>query len=201
MSVRGQWIVVGVLLLASASGFAQTTGSIQGDVTDPDGLALPGVTVKLTGDAIPGGERVAVTDAQGLFRYGALPPGRYSLSASLAGFKPQEVTNLRVTIDGVASVAFRMQPDAFAGEIAVTGETPLVDPVSSSVTTNFDEEFVEALPTRNNFYDIIWWRRRSAPNEEIRLSLRQRDVAAGTSTASTWVPERLAGLEHQPRHG
>lgn len=166
MSVRGQWLAAGVLLLACASGFAQTTGSIQGQVTDNEGQALPGVTVKLTGDPIPGAERVAVTDAQGDFKYSALPVGRYSLSASIAGFLDQEVAGLRVTIDGVASVTFRMQPDSFTGEIAVTGETPLVDPVSSSVTTNYDEEFTEALPTRNNFYDIMAVAPTvSAPNE------------------------------------
>jgi hypothetical protein len=175
--------MVGVLLLVSVSGFAQTTGSIQGDVTDPDGLALPGVTLKLTGDPIPGADRVAVTDAQGLFRYGALPPGRYSLSASISGFKPQEVANLRVSIDAVAAVAFRMQPEAFAGEIAVTGETPLVDPVSSSVTTNFDEEFVEALPTRNNFYDIIAVAPTvSAPNEGNSLF----SAYGGNVTSQQW---------------
>jgi outer membrane receptor protein involved in Fe transport len=155
MKVRVRWLVIAVFVLSSVNGFAQITGSIQGEVTDHEGQALPGVTVKLTGDPIPGAERVAVTDAQGNFRYSALPVGRYSLSASIVSFIPQEVANVRVSIDGVASVTFRMQPETFAGEIAVTGETPLVDAVSTSVTTNYDAEFVEALPTRNNFYDII----------------------------------------------
>ncbi len=155
MFVRRQWLVSGVLLLACASGFAQTTGAIQGQVTDHEGEALPGVTVVLTGDPIPGAERVAVTDARGNFKYSALPVGRYALSASIEGFMTQEAANLRVTIDGVASVTFQLQPEAFAGEIAVSSESPLVDPVSTSVTTNYDAQFIEALPTRNNFYDIM----------------------------------------------
>ena len=155
MSVRVQWLVVGVLLLACVNGFAQITGAIQGQTLDHEGKELPGVTVKLTGDPIPGAERVTVTDAKGDFKYSALPVGRYSLSASIAGFTTQEVADVRVKIDGVSSVTFRMHPDAFTGEVSVTGETPLVDTVSTSVTTNYDSEFVEALPTRNNFYDIM----------------------------------------------
>ena len=155
MNVRGQWFVVGVLLLASVNGFAQITGSIQGEAVDHEGKELPGVTVKLTGDPIPGAERITVTDDRGSFKYSALPVGRYSLSASLPSFTTQEVADVRVKIDGVSSVTFRMHPDAFTGEVAVTGETPLVDTVSTSVTTNYDSEFVEALPTRNNFYDIM----------------------------------------------
>ena len=97
MSVRGKWFIVGVLLLASASGFAQVNGSIQGQVTDQEGLALPGVTMKLTGDPIQGAERLTTTDARGAFKYNALPVGRYSLSATLEGFKPQQIADVRVT--------------------------------------------------------------------------------------------------------
>jgi len=183
MMERRQWLVLGVLLLASASGFAQTTGAIQGQALDNEDQGLPGVTVKLTGDPIPGAERVAVTGAQGDFKYSALPVGRYSLSASIDGFKTQEATNVRVTIDGVASVTFRMQPEAFAGEIDVTGETPLVDPVSTSVTTNYDAQFIEALPTRNNFYDIMSVApAMSAPNEENALF----SGYGGNATSEQW---------------
>ncbi len=112
MSTRGKCFILGMLLLASASGFAQVTGSIQGQVIDSEGLALPGATVKLTGDPIPGAERLTTTDAKGAFRYGALPVGRYSLSASLPSFKTQQVQDVRVSIDAVASVKVRMQLEA-----------------------------------------------------------------------------------------
>ena len=155
MSVRGQWSIVGLLLLVSASGFAQVNGSIRGQVTDQEGLALPGVTMKLTGDPIQGAERLTTTDARGEFQYNALPVGRYSLSATLEGFKPQQVGDVRVRIDGVASVAFRMELGAFTEEMTITATPPLVDSVSSAVTSNYDAEFIDALPTRNNFYDIV----------------------------------------------
>jgi hypothetical protein len=155
MSRRCLCLFAGVLLLAAAPGLAQTTGAIQGQVTDHEDQALPGVTVVLSGDPIPGAQRTIITDAEGEFQYMALPVGRYSLSAALDGFSPQSVENVRVPIDGTASVIFRLQPGAFVAEIAVTGESPLVDVVSSSVMASYDAEFIEDLPTRNNFYDIL----------------------------------------------
>ena len=162
----GKWFILGVLLLASASGLAQINGWIQGQVTDPEGVALPGATVKLTGDPIPGAERVTTTDAKGSFRYGALPVGRYSLSASLSNFKTQQVADVRVSIDAVASVKIRMPLQAVTESLTVTATAPLVDVVSSAVAVNYDSQFVQSLPTRNNFTDIISVAPAvSAPNE------------------------------------
>ena len=183
MSVRGQWSIVGVLLLVSASGFAQVNGSIRGQVTDQEGLALPGVTMKLTGDPIQGAERLTTTDARGEFQYNALPVGRYSLSATLEGFKPQQVGDVRVRIDGVASVAFRMELGAFTEEMTITATPPLVDSVSSAVTSNYDAEFIDALPTRNNFYDIVALSPTvSAPNEGSGLF----SAYGGNVTSQQW---------------
>lgn len=166
MSRTGKCFVLSVLLLASASGFAQINGSIQGLVTDAEGLALPGATVKLTGEPIPGAERLTTTDAKGAFRYGALPVGRYAVTASLKSFKPQTVTDVRVSIDAVASVRIRMQFETVTESMTVTGTAPLVDVVSSAVAVNYDSQFVQSLPTRNNFTDIISVAPAvSAPNE------------------------------------
>lgn len=183
MSVRGRWLLVCVLVLASVSGFAQTTGSIQGQVTDHEGKALPGVTMTLTGDPIQGAQRMTVTDDRGAYKYNALPVGRYSLSASLEGFLPQETSNVRVRIDGVASVTFQLQLGSFKEEMTVTAAPPLVDSVSSSVTTNYDTEFVDALPTRNNFYDIVALSPTvSAPNEGSGLF----SAYGGNVTSQQW---------------
>jgi len=149
------WLCVGLLLLAAVPAFAQTTGAIQGRVVDHEDVGLPGVTVALTGEPIPGSRRATVTDANGAFKFPGLPIGRYAMTATMNGFQDRSADDVRVSIESVTSVTFTMHPTAFAGEIAVTGETPLVDVVSSSVTSSYDAEFIDALPTRNNFYDIL----------------------------------------------
>ena len=52
---------------------AQTTGMIDGVVTDQSGAPLPGVTVEITSPNLQG-TRTAVTAADGRYRFPSLPP-------------------------------------------------------------------------------------------------------------------------------
>src|SRR5688500_16801386 len=64
------------------------TGAINGTVTDSSGAVLPRVTIRLSSPALIGdqGTRVSATDAEGLYRFVALPPGEYVLEFRLDGF-------------------------------------------------------------------------------------------------------------------
>ena len=73
------------LLLVSPAAFAQTTGSINGTITDNTGAVLPGVTVTATSPALMG-TQVAVSNEQGVYRFPALPTGTYALKYELSGF-------------------------------------------------------------------------------------------------------------------
>src|SRR5690242_19604470 len=65
--------------LAQAQG---TTGTILGDVTDASGARLPGVTVRLLNQAT-GGTRETLTTEVGSYRFDALPPVDYTVTAEL----------------------------------------------------------------------------------------------------------------------
>src|SRR5688572_32495090 len=70
-------LLVGILLLiASAAAAQETTGSLQGQVVDPQKLAVPGATVTVTG---PQGARTFVTDGEGRWVAPFLTPGRYTV--------------------------------------------------------------------------------------------------------------------------
>ena len=71
--------------LAATLGLAQTTGDIVGRVTDEQGGALPGATIEARSPAFQG-VRTNVTDATGTFRLILLPPGAYTVTATLPGF-------------------------------------------------------------------------------------------------------------------
>src|SRR5688500_12528679 len=62
------------ILAASSLAFAQVeaNGSVTGVVTDPRGLALPGVTVSLSGPEIIG-YRAATTDESGSYQFRIVP--------------------------------------------------------------------------------------------------------------------------------
>jgi len=165
-------LVVVFVMLAAAPGLAQTKGGIRGTAVDNDGNPMPGVIVEASGEVLGGANRGTVTAANGVFNFGIMPPGRYRLTASM---------------NGVAPVTFIMVPEAFAGEIKVTSERPLVDTSTATVGAAYDYDFVKDLPTRGNFYDVInnsagRTRRASTASPH---SAPTSSRAHGTSTAST----------------
>jgi outer membrane receptor protein involved in Fe transport len=148
-------LVVVFVMLAAAPVLAQTKGGIRGTAVDNDGNPMPGVIVEASGEVLGGANRGTVTAANGVFNFGIMPPGRYRLTASMNGFQTQTVDDVRVSVDAVAPVTFIMVPEAFAGEIKVTSERPLVDTSTATVGAAYDYDFVKDLPTRGNFYDVI----------------------------------------------
>ena len=59
-------VVIG--LLAATPVLAQTTGSIRGKVVDAEGAAVPGATVRVTGDLIRG-DRAMISGEYGAFLF------------------------------------------------------------------------------------------------------------------------------------
>jgi Carboxypeptidase regulatory-like domain len=68
---------------AQASG-AQGVGVIAGTVTDSDGALVAGAHVTLTGDAVKG-ERTAVSDGAGRFRFEGVAAGEFRLTVTAKG--------------------------------------------------------------------------------------------------------------------
>jgi hypothetical protein len=87
-----------LLLAAVAPARAQGgDGQISGTMKDAQGGVLPGVTVTLRNQAT-GVVRTTVTETDGTFRFPALNPGRFSLTAELAGFTTVQVADIDMTI-------------------------------------------------------------------------------------------------------
>ena len=86
------------MVLVGQAAWAQTTGSIRGQVVATEGGVLPGVTITIDSEDLLGGQRSAVTGVNGTYNFAALPPGVYSVTASLDGHQTQRTENVRVNI-------------------------------------------------------------------------------------------------------
>src|SRR5262247_367487 len=73
-------------LLLCAPSFAQTLGTITGEVKDSTGAVLPGATVTVINKAT-NATRTTAANEVGLFEFPALPPGQYTVKSELDGFK------------------------------------------------------------------------------------------------------------------
>ncbi len=140
-----------LLLLAFALGFAvpaaaqTTSGVIVGMVSDAQGGVLPGVTLTLR-NAETGFTRTAVTETDGRYRLGGLPPGRYALRAELQGFAPAEVTDLTLTIGLEVGRNLTLQLQGVQESLTVTGQAPIVETTRTDVSGVITQQQIETLP-------------------------------------------------------
>jgi hypothetical protein len=87
---------------------------VTGIVTDAQGGVLPGVTITVT-NTESGVVRTIVTETEGRYRLGGVPPGRYNLTAELPGFTNVEVKDITLTIGLEYAKDITMGLQGFAG--------------------------------------------------------------------------------------
>lgn len=126
------------------------TATLSGTVyLDPEGSPLPGLTVTATDEARGVATRTT-TDAAGAFRLPLLRPSTYTVAVDGGSFAPyrREGLVLEVGRERVLRIGLR---SSVAAAVEVRGESPLIDPTSSDLSTNITPDQVKALPlpTRN----------------------------------------------------
>jgi len=158
--MRRRVIAHGVLLLVLVS-FAiparaqRTTGEIVGTVTDESGAVLPGVTVTIRGSGLPGAPNV-VTSETGAYRFPALPPGDYTLEYTLQGFATLRRENIPVGVGAVIDLKVSLKVSSLEETVTVSGASPVVNVASTTVSTNYNQEWVASAPIRHfSFFDLV----------------------------------------------
>src|SRR5438874_4639846 len=81
-----------MLLPAARPAAAQDTGIVTGTVVDASGQVLPGATVALLNEATTN-FRTLTSNERGDFTFRAVPPGRYTVTIELSGFRKFEQRN------------------------------------------------------------------------------------------------------------
>jgi len=154
----GIFTLFGMFLFLFASlSYSQTlTGSIKGMVTDESGIPLPGVTVEISSPALIGGVNSQITTENGFYRSVNLPPGIYKIVFSLEGFKTVERLNIRVGVKAAVTEDLVMQQAAIKESITVIAEAPILDVTDSGMSSRFDKDLLEKIPSgRNSFLDVV----------------------------------------------
>ncbi|MGH9319954.1 MAG: carboxypeptidase regulatory-like domain-containing protein, partial [Vicinamibacteria bacterium] len=144
-----------VSLLAVGFAAAQTTGNIDGTVSDDTGAVLPGANVTISSEALLGGSRSTVTNDRGTFRFPSLAIGDYSVQAELPGFETVRVDNVAVGLGATATVPITLKVASVSETVTVVGESPIVDVRNAGTGTNFDNEILEEVPTRRQMADLM----------------------------------------------
>src|ERR1700730_12946015 len=105
---------------------SQTTSTIEGTVTDRQGLAISAAEVRVEATNIVA-IRTVVTDATGAYQVPALPAGIYGITVSRSGFRTLVSENLEVTLNRVLRFDVTLEVGSAQGaEIRVYAEQPLL---------------------------------------------------------------------------
>ena len=132
------------LMLVHAVCRAGTTGTVAGQVIDPDGQPVVAATVLVVGTRLG-----AYTDGEGNFTILNVPPGTYAVKASRLGFNAVTLTDVIVSADRTARLEFKMGDTTLqTEEVVVVAERPPVDlkVTSSQATLSADE--IETMPVQ-----------------------------------------------------
>jgi len=149
-------LVLGLALLGDTAAMAQSVleGKVTGTVADDKGELLPGVNVELSGPAIMG-KRATVTSARGTFVFLNVPPGRFTLTASLPGFKTSIQENILLGAGSTIDIKVALEIGAIEEQVTVLAASPVVDVKTSTVDSRLDNDMLTKLPTtRDAFYDL-----------------------------------------------
>ena len=132
---------------------AQTTGTIEGTVTDQNGGALPGVTVEFV-ESQSSGQPHRDHGQRRRYRFVESPAGHVQGHGEPLGFRHGR--RRRRT-----SRSTRPRPStcrctlAAKEAVVVTGEAPIVDTTSTTTGSNYTAKVIDKLPVGRNYASIV----------------------------------------------
>ena len=138
-------LVFAALVPASTALAQSTAATVTGSVLDEQKAALPGATVTIR-NLDSGQSRSTTSDARGAFQVAGVPPGKYEVSAELAGFGKLVRSDLSLTVAQEVTLALTLRVAALEEAVTVTAELPLVETTRSSLGTTITTNEIEELP-------------------------------------------------------
>ena len=149
--MRRSLLLLLLLLGLNSLVFAGVTGKIEGFITDSQtGQALVGVNV-----VIQGTSNGAASNENGYYVILNVPPGEYSVKASMIGFQDVTITKVRVSIDLSTKLNFKLRSEVLEASesVVVVAERPLLRRDEFTSRTTVSAEDIDLQPI-DNFQDI-----------------------------------------------
>src|SRR6266446_462897 len=151
-----------VLLTTVLLGFSEPAWSqavnatLLGAVTDSSGAAVGNVKMTIT-EMNTGIRRTSQTNESGNYVIPDLPPGTYSVTAELSGFKRASRPAIDVVVNTTGRVDLVLQPGNISETIVVEEETPILQTERADTGRKIDTVLTENLPlgTNRNYQNLL----------------------------------------------
>jgi hypothetical protein len=116
---------------------------------------LADVTLTVASPQLIGGPQETTTDAQGRYRFRALLPGAYDVTAARQGFKTLRRVNVELQPGLGFTVDFQLHLATVSEVVDVHAVVPAIDVRSSASPMLIDRQFLENLPLERRVIDYV----------------------------------------------
>jgi hypothetical protein len=148
--MRQLGILLCILSVGSLPEFAQTAGSLTGQILDASQAAVPNASITAL-DPDKGLRREAKADNSGRYTIPNLPIGRYDVTVTHPGFETAVEKSVLLQVGANTTVDFVLRPGTISQVVDVTGEAPIIDPNQGQGATFSTRDLVE-LPINGRDY-------------------------------------------------
>jgi hypothetical protein len=127
-------------------GQSTSTGTISGQVTDPQGAAIAAADVRII-DPTTNTTRAAVTNEAGRYDFFNVPPGNYNISVTRPGFAETKLANQRVSVGLVLTLDVKLQIGSATTVVEVAaGATAELQTANATVGSTISGLQLDSLP-------------------------------------------------------
>ena len=134
------------LIIASVRGWSQvSTGSLGGQISDPNGAAIPAATVVARNEAT-GQEYTTQSSDAGLYVFPTLNTGVYTVSIEKQGFKKISRANIEIRIAQRLDMNVQLEVGDVQQTVTVSAEPPLLETSTVERGQSLSTRFMDNLP-------------------------------------------------------
>lgn len=143
-----------VLSVATGARAQDTRGSIEGVVKDTSGAVLPGATIEARSPRLVGVQSTT-SDGNGVYRFPALAPGIYEVSATLQGFNTKKVADIQLNLGQTLKVDLALPIAGLTEAVQVSAESPLIDVKGNAAQVSIQADIIDRIPKGRDFTSVI----------------------------------------------
>src|SRR5215213_1574213 len=135
-----------VLSIFAIAGAQEFRGSVSGNITDPNGAALPGATVELKNIETNVASTATAND-EGRYTFPLIQPGKYSLTVTSQGFTTSQRQGIEIRVSEKLTLDVQVQVSGVSDTVDVTsGDGLTLETGSVSTGTVITSRQISELP-------------------------------------------------------
>lgn len=150
---RCLYIFLSLLMLCVLSRplMAQSTGSLNGTVTDPTGAAVPNAKVSATNTAT-GVTSSTQTDSAGAYLFPSLPIGAYRMEVAASGFQKATISNLKLPVATSVTQNVQLKVGGASESIEITADAAILETTTNSMSEVINDKTVQDIPLNGRHF-------------------------------------------------